>query len=389
MQRRRRRVDRRDRCKHGDDGERADTPTESTDDTARSTNPASTTDDPTTAPTPGASTTTEPTTTSATTTTTTTTTAPAPPPTAPPGREGFDPPPEELLPLTIVVPSGAFRQAPGDLVVLRTNGDLEYLPNGLAPSPGNRADPILIADRPDPRPAAAEGPGPNVIDDLAGIVDGSFVYGDCCEPVSGNLYAAAGPNAETGPIAVGFAPNLSPSGDLLATANGMQLSVASPATGAGRTLLLEQKPGELRRQILDIEWLDDDTFATVALVENDHIVEVYDASTLSRWRGSLNLDPVVDIDEPVRFAGVTPDGLLAIAVPEPGRIGVLYYDVLGQGEASDRQQNFPTSVRRIEIDDDGLGQIWVDGTTLYHLPPGAFIADPVAQNVLAGWFIDP
>ena len=126
---------------------------------------------------------------------------PGAPTTAVMSADGFEPPPADRITVSVDVPTGEFVAAPGDLVVVRTNGDLEYRPNAL--SPGNEAPPILLVGLADPFSNPREGPGPNLVSDVAAFVDGSVLYGKCCEPVFGNVFAIDAPRSAAGPIAAG------------------------------------------------------------------------------------------------------------------------------------------------------------------------------------------
>ena len=55
----------------------------------------------------------------------------------------------------------------------------------------------------DPSVAVEEGPGPNVIDAVAGVVDGTLLFGECCEPVAGAVSALTAPGAQREGIASG------------------------------------------------------------------------------------------------------------------------------------------------------------------------------------------
>jgi hypothetical protein len=84
---------------------------------------------------------------------------------------------------------------------------------------------------------------PDVIDHVAGTYDGMLVYGDCCEPVAGNIYAIGEPGAEADiftsntlsdrarPLPHGFGPDLKPGGTLLVAANWMVVVLTDLATG--------------------------------------------------------------------------------------------------------------------------------------------------------------
>ncbi|MGB3733685.1 MAG: hypothetical protein WA964_01920, partial [Ilumatobacter sp.] len=263
----------------------------------------------------------------------------------------------ETFTFEAMVPSGEVAADPGALVVLETDGDLVMLPNGL--SPGNEAPPIDLLDLADPREPSAEGPGPNFVDDVAGIIAGSVVYGDCCEPVGGNLYAVPAVGQRE-LFAVGANPNLSPDGDRLATANSSAITMVDLASGDGFGVQLNQGPDTLFNSITDLEWVDDATLATLGIVEEEFELTLWDAATLTEL-AATRVDGLADLDQ-ARFAGRTSDGMLAVEVTGPDLATVRMFDGLDEDPAARLQ--FPPTVSGIEIDAAGRGIIWVDGETL-------------------------
>jgi hypothetical protein len=343
--------------------------------TSTATSTPDTTLPPTTTTTPPATTTTDVTTTSQPATTTTAA-----------GTNGSVGAPADRVSVSADIPSGEFIAAPGDLIVSRTDGDLDYLPNAL--SPGNQAPAITLLDRTDPRPATSDQPGANVVADVAGFVDGSVIYGECCEPVSGNIFAVAAPGSETGPVAVGNLVDRSPNGSMLAAASYLQLSVFDLESGDGDAIVLQQASGPVT--IIDVEWATDDTLLVIVFDGQDHRVLIYDAATLTASPVQLNLDPTVEVQlDAVRFVGRTPDGQVAVATTSgSGSWDVLYLDPDTLDDDDQLRQTFPLSVTNLEIDAGGLGQIWVDGGTLYYLGPGQFEARPIDDDVAAAWFVE-
>ncbi len=315
-----------------------------------------------------------------------TTTQPSAPTTTVVYADGFEPPPADQVAVTVDVPTGEFVAAPGDLVVLRTNGDLEYRPNAL--SPGNQAPPIRLVDSADPRTAPQEGSGPNLVFDVAAFVNGSVLYGECCEPVGGNVFAADAPGSQEGPLAVGYLTDQSPDGSHVATANDIQLSIADVESGEGSGLILLPAPDK-RYSIVDIEWADDDTLLAIIFDGRDHRIVPYDIDTFTASPIQMNLDPRVDF-EAVRFVGRSPDGHAVVATTTgSGSWDVLYLNPRNFEEDNQLHQNFPLSVSNIEIDAGGLGQIWTDGGTLYYLGPGQFEARPIGDGIRSAWFVEP
>jgi len=288
---------------------------------------------------------------------------------------------------SLEVPTGAFVRAPGDLIVLRTDGDLEYRPNAL--SPGNQAPPIPLLDRADPRSASEEGPAPNLVADVAAFVDGSVVHADCCEPVSGNVFVVDAPGSEVGPVAVGRRVDRSPDGSRLATASSRQFGIFDVDSGVGNGLLLSSDlstSGSFR--IVDIEWADDDTLMTIVLEGAEHWVLPFDVSTLTESSVRRRLD-VASPNGAARFVGRARDGQLVVATTaDDGPWDLQYLDPTDLAEDPRLRQRFPSTVSSLEIDAGGLGQVWVDGTTLYHLGPGRIEARPIGIGILAAWFVE-
>lgn len=97
----------------------------------------------------------------------------------------------------------------------------------------------------------------------------------------------------------------------------------------------------------------------------------YNAATLTASPIQPKLDPAVDY-EAVRFVGRSPDGHVVVATTTgSGSWDVLHLSPNNLEEDNQLHQNFPLSVSNIEIDAGGLGQIWVDGGTLYYLGPAS------------------
>ncbi len=150
-------------------------------------------------------------------------TAPAAPPTSP------TPTPDEQLSTAPgqPLPSGTLEFGQDDVVATRVDGDLWWYPGLLGDNPG---EPVRLLDLPDPREQVAEGPGPNVVTSVAGAVNGTLIYSDCCEPAAGQVLTLGAPDAEPALYNFGDRPALSPDGTKLATV-GMALIVTDFAAG--------------------------------------------------------------------------------------------------------------------------------------------------------------
>lgn len=252
-------------------------------------------------------------------------------------------------------------------------GELTYLPNALGI--GAEAPPITLIE-------FAEDSTPDSITfafDVAGFVNGSVIVGD-----RDQLFAVTAPGSLVGPIATGDRVQASPDGTLLAASTEEQITVFDIATGEGYGLMVD----EPNRAILDLEWIDDSTLATMTYVDGDddltYDLARYDAATLARSTD------VVSFESPVRFAGRTADGLLAVQGSASGTANVRYYDA-SLAEQPDLEQTFtsPTPIQFIEIDPSGLGQIWVDEFRLFYLGSNQFEARLIDTVVSTGWWVTP
>jgi hypothetical protein len=321
------------------------------------------------------------------TSSTTTTAAPADPTTTTIPTD-----PSSTGALEIPIPAGSFDVGATDVFVLQRNGDLELWSGALAASPGSRT---LVADYPDPFGAVTEGPGPNSVDHVAGVVDGAVVFGDCCEPISGNILAATAAG-DTTVLAGGYSPTLSPDGDLLGTANDYVIAqTATDGDGAGVFRMVNQDPGTAYLNVVDLTWSANET----ASADDDHLVLL--GWTDDGWalhdvdRSTLELIPTVDLDilavdeapdTVVRFAGHGPDGEVVVAERSPGGTRLRFFAASTLAEMPLLERSLPGTATSIRIADDGVGLLWVDGGTLYHLPTGEFEATALGSDVLAAWF---
>ncbi len=278
------------------------------------------------------------------------------------------------------------------MFVLARNGDLELWSEALAPPVGQRT---LVADYPDPFGPVNEGSGPNVIDHVAGAVGGTVVFGDCCEPISGSVLAATGPD-EIRRLAGGYSPTLSPAGDLLGTANDYQISqTAADRSGRGIFRSLNQGPDATYLNVRDLTWSSNAT----ATGDDDHLVLL--AWTDDGWwlydvdRSSLELAPTFDLGVPsvreapetdMHFAGTGPDGEVVVAQSNAETTRLRYFAPTTLAEVPDLERSLPASTTSIRLEGDGLGLLWVDGGSLYYLPAGEFEATRLGTDVLAAWF---
>ena len=294
---------------------------------------------------------------------------------------------DETEPLEVLaeIPVGSFVAERGDLIVLRTDGDLEYRPGAVSGDGGEAV--IALVDNADPREEVAEGPGPNVIDHVAGIVNGSIIYGDCCEPVAGNVYALTEALAPPQNFQFGYSPSLSPVRSTLLTVNDYLITAIDTMSGDGIGVQPNPGPDDSYRSVFDLEWIDNETFV-VLFYEADGLYQLvlFDAANLTEMSPPVEIPGVSDAGR-VSLAGRTPTGLIAVEVDDTDSTTIRYHDPASLTEQPDLTQTFPATVSAVEVDPDGLGQIWVDNTTLYHLGPDDAVPMPLANGVLAAWFV--
>ncbi|HSP26907.1 MAG TPA: hypothetical protein VLN74_00065 [Ilumatobacteraceae bacterium] len=290
------------------------------------------------------------------------------------------------------IPAGTFETGPADLFVLVRSGDLELWSGALTSTTPQRT---LVADYPDPFAVSEEGPGPNVIDHVAGEIGGTVVFGDCCEPISGNVVAATAVG-DAAPIAGGFTPTLSPMGDLLGTANGNLISqTAADSTGAGRYRQLNQQPQQSYLNVADLTWSSNDT----AAADDDHMVLLawdddgwwlydVDRSTLEPTPTlALGVPPVSEApDTTMDFVGHGPNSEIVVAQGTPDTTRLRSFDPTTLAERAPLERSLPGSASSIRLADDGLGLLWVDGGSLYHLRAGDVEAVRLGTDILAAWF---
>jgi hypothetical protein len=208
----------------------------------------------------------------------------------------------------VQIPAGQFVVGPDDLVITHLDGDLYLYPGALSATPG---EPVLLADMHDPRIEPEEGPGPNVIDAVAGTVNGSFVYGTCCEPVSGNLFALDAVAAEPTALAPGYWPVLSPDGARLATLNFYSLEVWDLAGGQRTSRAIDLDPHLSNAQ--QLVWSRDGS-GLFTLRFDEEGWEVVRTSTEPPF--AVTASAPLDIASPIassdtaRLIGTDPDGML-------------------------------------------------------------------------------
>jgi len=273
--------------------------------------------------------------------------------------------------------------------VLALDGDLELWSDTLARPPAQRT---TIVDYPDPFGVVNEGSGPNVIDHVAGEIAGSVIFGDCCEPVAGNVRVATAPG-EVRTVGVGSSPALSPRRDLLGTANDYQISQTSTrGDGEGVVRLLDQTPS---LHVADLTWTSNAT-ATAA---DDHLVLLgwtldsgwalyaVDRTTLEPTKAfDLGIAPVPAApDVNVRFAGTGPGAEIVVAESNASTTRLRYFSPTTLAELPAIERSLPPTATSIRVSQQDL--LWVDrGDVLYFLLRGTFEPIRLGDGVLAAWY---
>ncbi len=271
-------------------------------------------------PTPSAATT-DPTTTSTETTTTSTTTTVTP----------------TTTPASAWLPTGGFDLGPADLIARHVDGDVHIYPGALGDRP---APSFLVIDRADPRPVPDEGDGPNFIDSVAGTYRGTLIYSDCCEPVSGNIFAITEPGAETDIWdqmgedseraqlwGVGFGAVFEPAGSRVLASSWDFVNVVDVATGSqsfvfpsgGSSDEASNTTGE-PYGALGAAWTPSGMITVAGWADDGTVVlSEYDPDELRVELRRLVLDPVVTDRPPhIGFVDLAPD-----------RIGIILYGADG------------------------------------------------------------
>jgi hypothetical protein len=297
---------------------------------------------------------------------------------------------ETVTPLTFPVttgespalPTGELTVGPDDVVVMRPDGTLWWYPGLLGDSPGG---PVRLVEMGDPSVAVEEGPGPNVIDAVAGVVDGTLVFGECCEPVAGAVSALTAPGAQREGIGFGSYPVLHPTLPRLATVSPFGLTVTDLATSTATSAAFDTDLTVTRTQVA---WAGADGQALVVLGRDQFgwLLERFDPSDLSRRTHVSRLDlsrpPLSDGPYEVTLAGTDAGGdvVWSVHTPDFTRIFSTDGDVLTPGSLGMEIPAGATSVRAL-----GDRLLWLDdGVLRASLPTGTVsVAEIDAVDV---WF---
>ncbi len=281
------------------------------------------------------------------------------------------------------LPSGSIEVGDDDIYIRHTDGDL-WLHRGLLG--GTPDPPIRLVDYPDPRVEYDEGPGPNVVDHVAGEHDGAVYYGDCCEPVSGNLLAATGPHDGRVFVGFGYTPVFDPARERLATANNYVLTVIDLSTGdlLGRDLA----PDDGFRDVWDLTWsADGDTIHMLVSDADGFAIVPFAAETPFAAGSPVSIGEPFSgsFDEVVRMAGRGPDGTIGVAVPGADATRIRYFDPNTLAERTELATELPATATSIRIGPDGVSLLWVEGDVLWY---SSAQGDPVplGDGIGAAWF---
>jgi hypothetical protein len=283
------------------------------------------------------------------------------------------------------LPAGEITASADDLLVLHADGDL-YLHRGVLAG-GDQLE--RLVDMTDPRAPVVEGPGPNVVDDVTGIIDGALVYADCCEPVSGNLLAVTSPGADPHQVGFGYAPTLEPAGGRLATANDFAACVLDLPTRTATCREVNTDPAVPYRTAVDVAWTGDGAVVVVLAVDVDGYV-------LMPFRADAVLTPlpVARLELPAadptagfsQFAGLAPSGEIVVVAAVAGTTELRFLDPTSFEEEVSRRRTLPEPVSSVRVAPDGRGALWVADGELWYEPAGD-AARVVAVDAIAAWFV--
>jgi hypothetical protein len=234
-------------------------------------------------------------------------------------------PPETTVDATLAPTADFSTLGVDDVIVRRPDGDVVLHAGALD---GEVAEPVLLIDRDDPRPIPDEGGGPNVIDHVAGTYDGMLVYGDCCEPIAGNVFAISEPGAEVDlfsggtsdraqRLGFGYGPALEPGGSRMVTNNFAGVVVSDLATGT--TVSAPPPVDESAWGPLTASWTSQRRVVVVSRDSDGRILATeHDPATLSELRRVV-IDPTprapqvgvgVHVLDPI-------DGAISVVLVEP------------------------------------------------------------------------
>ena len=287
------------------------------------------------------------------------------------------------------IQSGDVEVGPDDLFVAHADGDLYLHPGILAPSSTAGAPPIRLVEFGDPREPVSEGPGPNYVEQVAGVHDGAVLYGDCCEPVSGNLLVATGPDSERIVWGAGFTPILSPDRTRLATANSMSVQVIDLdlGRGVGRTPF-DQAGGWVN--VWDVMWTPDgETIVLLTSDDDGYWLDPFDSrpplASGDRVPTGISFDAATALPPRLLFAGRGSSGELAVSVTGDDGTTVRFFDPDTLVEREELARPLPAGATSVRLAGDGSSLLWVEGDELWY-QPAAEPPRPLGSGYRAAWF---
>jgi hypothetical protein len=284
----------------------------------------------------------------------------------------------EIIESSVEIPSGSFRASPDDVFILHDDGDLWLHRGVLGSAP---AEPVRVADLADPRGPVNEGPGPNVVEAVAGVVDGSVLYSDCCEPVAGNLLAATAPDATPVRWSFGTRPTLDASGTRLVATAYDGITVVDLVSGTARTRPLGTSEGFVL--VVDVTWGDDGSVVALVMDDQQYVLVAFDAALDETARRPIGtaVDPAASGSS---FASADA-GRVVVAELTAGETILREYDSGTLAEIPAKERRLPPGATAVEMANDGSGLLWVVGDELWYEPAGAG-AVSLGTGFVAAWF---
>ncbi len=298
---------------------------------------------------------------------------------------------------------GTIRLGPSDLIARQTDGEVWWYPAALSDQPG---EPVLLIDRPDPRIIPSEGEGPNIIDEVAGTFNGSLIYSDCCEPVSGNVFAIGEPGAEVDRTVglsdrfqlwgVGTNPHIEPGGTRAVMYNWDFVNVVDMVTGdqqfvstTGSFVDPELNTTGPPFTVDDATWTPSGTIVLLGRSDtNGLILTERDADNvtveLNRTELNLTVDPQTQTG-PVQIVGTIGESIF-VAVYGPAGFQLVVVDLTGWTVADGVLPfDVPATSDFVRLDADGTTAAWITDGQAHLQRPGE---EPIVwRNEIAEiWF---
>ncbi|HWL41947.1 MAG TPA: sigma factor [Ilumatobacter sp.] len=296
----------------------------------------------------------------------------------------------------VIAPSGSIDAAPGDMVAVTADGDLWLYPGAFDPPQYGRSPgaPVRLVDMGDPREPVTEGEGPNEVSSVGGFVNGALIYGDCCEPVSGNLYSISEPDGPRANWAIGWAAAANASGRRWAAVDPWGVSVYDYDSGRAAGLFVEFAPDGSYQQFFDVTWSPDETEVWVlgAVYADDgmtHVLVRYRVDETLAEVGRRELLTVPhDTVSGFGFAGHLTDGTVVLAEHRPAGEPTALHFLGPDGDDIDRESpwTLPEGAVSVSVSPDGTTLAYMRDGTVYLQRDGQ---DPVVwgTDLRAVWFV--